>query len=301
MADPKMVNRTLRERRRVTDPKVLKRTLRSVPYFLEIAFLVIWVGFSLLAFAWVVLASLKSNSGFFAGIWTLPQHLHFDNYVRALSDSGLGLDFINTIVVIGVSVIVLLAISSPAAYALAKVNFPGVNWIATLFMLGIGIPVQVFVIPLFFLLSGLGLANTLVGLMLAYVVTSLPFTIFLLRGFFYTLPSQLEEAATIDGCTAFGAFRRVMLPLARGGLITATIFNVVFLFNDVLLALTLIQDNEKFTLSLGLFGLYGSMHYTGDWVALFAGFTVIMIPSLLIYLFLSRNLIEGLTMGATKG
>ena len=280
---------------------MVTRVFRSITRGAEILFLSLWVGFSLLAFLWVVLGSLKSNQEFFAGIWTLPSRLHFENYVNALAGSGLGRDFINTVVVIGVAVVLLLVIGAPAAYALARIKFPGVNWVATGFMLGIGIPVQVFVIPLFFLMARAGLANSLLGLIIVYVVTSMPFTIFLLRGFFASLPSSLEEAAAIDGCTRFGTFRWVMLPLARAGMITATIFNVVFLLNDFLLALTFMQSNEKFTLSLGLFGLYGNMRYTGDWVALFAGFTIIMVPSLVVYLFLSRNIIEGLTMGATKG
>ncbi len=280
---------------------MLMRALRALPRALEILFLSVWVLFSLFAFAWVVVGSLKSNSEFFAGMWSLPSRLHFENYVNALAGSGLGRDFINTIIVITVAVVLLLVICAPAAYVLARIKFPGVNWIATAFIVGIGIPVQVFVIPLFFLMARLGLSDSLVGLIIVYVVTSLPFTIFLLRGFFYSLPSQLEEAAAIDGCTRFQTFLLVMLPLARAGMITATIFNVVFLLNDFLLALTFMQSNEKFTLSLGLYGLYGNMRYTGDWVALFAGFTIIMVPSLIVYLFLSRNIIEGLTMGATKG
>ena len=267
----------------------------------EFLLLYLWIGFSLMAFLWVIIASFKSNNEFFAGVWALPERLRFDNYARAIAGSNIGRDFLNTVIVIAVAVVILLAVSAPAAYTLSRIKFRGVTWVTTFFMLGIGIPVQVFVIPLFFLMVRVGLANSLFGLMVAYVVTSLPFTIFLLSGFFATLPSQLEEAAELDGCSRFGAFRWVMLPLARSGLITAAIFNVVFLINDFLLALTLLQDNEKFTLSLGLYGMYSNMRYTGDWVALFAGFTIIMLPSLIIYLVLSRNIIEGLTMGATKG
>ena len=285
---------------RGTTPVLLK-ALRRLPTYLGMAFLYLWAGFSIFAFLWVVFASLKTTQGFFAGVWQLPSRLHFDNYVRALSGSGLGIAIINSLVVVGVSVAVINILAAPAAYSLTRIPFRGARAIQNLFMLGIGVPVQVIIIPLFFLMNGIHLIDNRAGLVLTYVVTSLPFTIFFLTGFFRSLPGVLEEAAIIDGCNRFQVFTRIMLPLATPGLITVSIFNVVFLLNEFLLALTLISTNSKFTLALGLYSIYGNMRYTGDWVGLFAGFSVVMIPSLLVYVFLSTRIMEGLTMGATKG
>lgn len=288
--------------RRVGDRVVRVRTaLQLLPRALGLAFLWLWAGFSIFAFLWVVFASLKTTQGFFAGVWSLPSKLHFENYVRALTGSGLGIAILNSLLVVAVSVVLLNVLAAPAAYTLTRVRFPGAQLIQNLFILGIGVPAQVIIIPLFFLMNDFHLVDSLVGLIIAEVVTSLPFTVFFLTGFFRSLPGVLEEAATIDGCTRFQTFFRIMLPLAVPGMITVTIFNVVFLLNEFLLALTLISSNSKYTLALGLFALYGNMRYTGDWVGLFAGFSVVMLPSLLVYLFLSTRIMEGLTMGATKG
>ena len=166
--------------------------------------------------------------------------------------------------------------------------------------MGLGIPYQLLLVPLFYMLFQVGLIDSLSGLIVVYVALSLPFTIYLLMGFFKTLPHELEEAAYIDGCSPIKTFRVIMLPLAQPGVISAAIFNFVGLWNEFLLANTFIQTQDKFTLSLGLYGLQGSMTYTGNWVTLFAGFTVVLIPTMIIYLILSRRITEGLTMGAVK-
>lgn len=279
----------------------LKQIVAYAPRALGIALLWGWVGFSLLAFAWVVLSSLKTNQEFFGSVWSLPGTLRFDNYVRAFVSSDFGIYLLNTLLVVGASTLLVLALATPAAYVLSRIPFRGSRAISSTFMLGLGIPVQVIMIPLFFLLFRFQLINSLVGLVLAYAVVQLPFTVFLLSGFFVTLPSEMEESAAIDGASRLQTFTRIMVPLAMPGIITAAIFNVVFIINEFLLALVLLQDNDLYTLSLGLFALYGNMRYTGDWVALFAGFTIVMLPSLIAYLLLSRRIMEGLTLGATKG
>ena len=125
-------------------------------------------------------------------------------------------------------------------------------------------------------------------------------SLFLIQGFFRSLPSVLEEAAYIDGCGPMRTFFSIMLPLGKPGLVTAAIFNFISLWNEFLLALTFINNSDRYPLSVGLYALQGSMQYTGDWVALFAALVVVTVPTLLIYLVLSRQIIEGLTMGAVK-
>lgn len=272
--------------------------LRRVPGYLGLGFLWLWVAFSVFAFGWVVMASLKTNQEFFGNMWALPSVPQWGNYARAFVSGNLGQYFLNTLVVVGASTIVLLVISAPAAYTLSRIKFPGNKQIISLFLIGIGIPVQIIMIPLFFLMFNLGLVNTLFGLGLVYVATHLAFTVFLLIGFYDSLPGALEDAAVIDGCSRFQTYRHVMLPLSYPGITTAAIFNVIFIINEFLLALVLLVDNDKFTLSIGLHALYGNMKYTGDWVGLFAGFTMVMAPALILFLFVSRRIIEGLTMGA---
>ena len=272
--------------------------LNRFGHSLGVALLWLWVIFSLFVFSWVVLSSFKTNREFFANVWQLPQQMQWSNYGRALFSSEMLIYFFNSILVVGIASFVVLVLAAPAAYSLARIAFPGSRQINMLFVLGIGIPIQVIMIPIFFILININLVNSLIGLIIIYVVTELPFTIFLLTGFFANLPSALEEAAALDGSSVWQTFLRIMLPLASPGLVTVTIFNVVFLLNEFLFALVLLADNSKYTLSLGLYALYGNMRYTGDWVALFAGFSVVMLPSLLIYLFLSERVMQGITLGA---
>ena len=272
-----------------------------IPRTIGVAFIVAWNAFSLFAFLWIMMTSLKSNQEFFSNVWSFFKTPQWENYQKVWLLSNLKGAVLNSLLVVGVSVVGILAVSAPAAYILSRFPFRGSGLITNAFTFGMGVPSELLLVPLFFLLYRFSMIDNLAGLILVYVALSLPFTIFLLLGFFRSLPSELEEAAAIDGCAPGGAFFRIMLPLAAPGLLTAGIFNFVFLWNEFLLALTLVSSNEKFTISLGLSGLQGTMQYTGDWVGLFAGFTVVMLPSLLVYTFLSTRIMEGMTLGAMKG
>lgn len=276
----------------------MSRLFNRFGHAFGVALLWLWVIFSLFVFSWVVMSSFKTNREFFANVWQLPHQVQLSNYGRALFSSELLNYFLNSVLVVGAASFLVLVLAAPAAYSLARIAFPGNRQVNMLFVLGIGVPIQVVMIPIFFILINFNLVNSLVGLVLVYVVTELPFTIFLLTGFFANLPSALEEAAALDGSSIWQTFLQIMLPLASPGLVTVTIFNVVFLLNEFLFALVLLTDNTKYTLSLGLYALYGNMRYTGDWVALFAGFSIVMLPALLVYLFLSERVMQGITLGA---
>jgi ABC-type glycerol-3-phosphate transport system permease component len=165
---------------------------------------------------------------------------------------------------------------------------------------GMGIPYPLLFIPLFVIMASLNQIDSLVGLTIVYVSLSIPFTVYILTGFFSSLPTELEEAAIIDGCKDYQVFTKIMLPLASPGLITAAIFNFIGLWNEYQLALVFINSDENRTISLGLYSLSNSMQYTGDWVGLFAGIVIIMVPTIILYVFLSEKMIAGITMGASK-
>jgi ABC-type glycerol-3-phosphate transport system permease component len=271
--------------------------------FKWLARLLVYAGcaFSLYSLVWITLSSLKTNNEFFSNIWGLFKVPQFGNYLKVLKDYSLGLNFANSLFVVIIATVGILAVSAPAAYVLARINFPFRGAMANFFTFGMGVPYQLLLIPLFFLLYGLRLVDSRGGLILVYIALSLPFTIFLLVGFFKSLPREMEEAAYIDGCGPMRAFWEIMLPLCQGGIITAGIFNFISLWNEFLLAFTFLTDESKYTLSIGLYGLEGSMQYTGDWVCLFAGFAIVIIPTLVVYILLSKQIIEGLTIGAVKG
>ena len=167
-------------------------------------------------------------------------------------------------------------------------------------MAGMGIPVPLLLIPLYKILITINLIDNLFGLILVYVAVSIPFTIFILTGFFSTIPKEMDEASKIDGCSEFQTYYRIMVPMAMPGIVTAFIFNFIFLWNEYMLALVFIRRDTVHTLTLGLYKLQYAMQYNAKWVTLFAGSVINIIPLIIIYLILSEKLISGITLGALK-
>jgi len=262
--------------------------------------LILWSAFIIFVFAWLITTSFKTNRELFSNVWSLPTSLQFKNYVKAWSVVRMGRQFLNSVVIVFTSVGLLLAICAPAAYVLSRFKFRGVELLTNTFIAGMGIPYPLLFIPLFVIMAALHMVDTLQGLIIIYFSLSIPFTVYLLTGFFRSLPVELEEAARIDGCSEFGIFWRVMLPLASPGLITAAIFNFVGLWNEYTLALIFVNSTTKMPLSRGLYAMANSMQYTGDWVGLFAGTVIVMVPVTILYVFLSDRMIEGITLGAVK-
>ncbi len=274
-----------------------RRWTRQIPAYL---FLGAWSLFTIVTIGWIGVASLKTNREVFRDPWKLPTDLQTENYERAWESAKLGTNFANSIIIVGISVFVILAVSAPASYILSRVKFRGSGLITMIYIAGIGIPFPLLFIPLFKIMADLSLTNKLSGLILVYVSLSIPFTVYILTGFFATLPSELEDAAVIDGCSDVQVFRHVMLPLASPGLLTAAIFNFIGLWNEFQLALIFIQDPGQRPLSLGLYAMKNSMTYTGDWAGLFAGVILVMVPTILLFLVLSERMISGITMGSVK-
>jgi ABC-type glycerol-3-phosphate transport system permease component len=259
-----------------------------------------WSVFTILAISWVALASLKTNRDVFRKPFEIPAQPQLQNYSRVWENSQVGQSFINSLILVGISVFFILLVSAPAAYVLSRAKFKGRGLLTMVFIAGIGIPYPLLFIPLFALLAGLKLINTMPGLILVYVSLSIPFTVYILTGFFGSLPQEIEDAAVIDGCNDFDVFRRVMLPLASPGIITAAIFNFIALWNEFQLALIFIQDPKMRPLSLSLYSLKNSMTYSGDWAGLFAGVVIVIVPTVILFVVLSERMISGITLGSVK-
>ncbi|HEX5993744.1 MAG TPA: carbohydrate ABC transporter permease [Jiangellales bacterium] len=273
---------------------------RSPVYQLIRVLLLAFVAFNVVIFLWLLMSSFKDSRAIFGSPWTLPTTWHIENYVSAWLSSEIATDARNSVLVVTVSAAAIVALSAPAAYALSRFGVRGSGWLTTYMALGMGIPVQAAIIPIFVGLAKVGLLDSLTGLILLYVATSLPFTVFFLTAFFRTLPPELEEAAALDGASPLRTFLRVMLPLARPGIVTVLLLNVIALWNETFLALVLIGDTANYTLSLGLLGMYGTMQYTSNWGGLFAGVCIVVLPMLVLYVVLSRRIIEGMTVGASR-
>ncbi|HEY0946749.1 MAG TPA: carbohydrate ABC transporter permease [Opitutaceae bacterium] len=278
----------------------------SVPPVVILAILgayALWVIFPML---WVAYSSLKADEAIFRDAFALPaiDDLRFDNYARAWREARFGDYFFNSVVVTVASVALITGLGAMASYALARFYHPAGKTVFWIFLAGLMIPAQLAMVPLFFELRALGLLNSRLGLILVYTANGLPFAIFILTGFFRSLPRTLYEAAVIDGCTEWSAFWRVLLPLARPGLVTVAIFQFIGVWKEYFFAFMLLGgdiDGSARTLPLGLANLSITAQYRTDYGMLFAGLVLVTVPILAIYALLQRQIVKGVAAGALKG
>lgn len=247
----------------------------------------------------MVVNSFKTTREIFLAPFSLPAVWSFQSYVQVWQRASFGVYFANSLWVSTLSVTAILVIASMAAYGLARYRFRGVDALRLYFLAGLMVPLRLGVVPLFVLVQRLGLLDTHWALILTYVANGMPFSIFLLSGFFRRLPQELEHAARIDGCTEFQIYRRVMLPLVRPALATVAIYNFVPIWNDFFFPLILLRSDHLKTIPLGMTLFFGQHQI--DWSLLFAGMTLASLPLLAVYLMLSGHFIRGLTAGAIKG
>lgn len=250
---------------------------------------------------WMLVSSLKTNGQFLFHPFALPTGLHFENYVKAWNEDSIGRYFINSVIVVFFGTLFTLVFSSMCAYVLARFEFPGRTVLYYSFVLGLSFPVIIAIVPLFFIVQSLQLLGTLQGMVIVYVAYSLPFTVFFLTSFFRTLPVEIAEAGLIDGCSQFGVFFRLMLPLASPGLVSMGIFNVLGQWNQYLLPLVLDSSNQNnYLLAEGLANIAEVQSYHANYVELFAGLTIAILPVFILYALLQGRLQAGLTAGAVK-
>lgn len=272
--------------------------------FALLSFYLVWTVYPLL---WVLGSSFKDDRDIFERPFHLPWNpadFQGGNYLRVWLEEGFSSYFLNSVVVVALSLLLILTLGSLAAFGLSRFLHrlgPAVFW---LFLGGLMLPAQLSMIPLFFQFQDWGLLNSRPALILTYAATGLPFAIFILTGFFRTLPKALYEAAVLDGCGKFQAFYHVMLPLARPGLLTVAIFQFIFIWKEYFFAFMFLsgaKGEEVGTLPLGLARLAITSQYQTDYGLLFAGLAVVTLPLLLFYVFLQRYLVKGATAGAVKG
>jgi len=276
-----------------------KATGRTLNIFSH-GFLILWAFMVVLPLLWAVMTSFKRDKDIFSSPWALPDTLHFDNWSRAWTEANMSDYFLNTIIVVGCSLLGTMLLGSMAAYVLARFEFPGNRFIYFLFIGGMSFPIILALVPLFYVMQNLSLLNTLPGLILVYIGYSLPFTVFFMTSFFRTLPTSVAEAAFVDGASHTRTFFQVMLPMAKPGLISITIFNFLGQWNQYLLPTVLNTEPENKVLTQGLVQLAVSQGYKGDWSGLFAGLVMAMLPVLAAYIVFQRQVVQGLTAGALK-
>lgn len=253
---------------------------------------------SIFPLAWMILMSLKDRSETYSGK-LLPSQVTFSAYSYVFETMQLPLYMWNSVKITAITVATVVFLATLAGYAFARIEFPGRHLIFLTLLSTLMLPGAVLIIPLFLQLSEMNLIDTQIGLILAYIGGGLPFSMFLMRSFFQTLPAELVDAGRIDGASEFGIFWRIMLPLARPGIATITIFQFMSTWNEFIFAATFIHDPVKRPLQPALFALVG--RYSTNWPALTASLTLSLIPIVTVYLLMQRQFVAGLTTGAIKG
>ena len=264
--------------------------------------------------AWVFMASIKSNPEFYGNPWALPMGFYLDNFKDAWQAANMGDYFLNSVIVTALALVILLLIATPCAYILARMNFKGKKFLTVLMRAGLFVNLSYIVIPIFLLLrswntgiasskilpEGFFLNNRFI-LALIYAANAIPFTVYLLSNFFSAISKSYEEAAYIDGAGYYRTMVDIMIPMAKPAVITVILFNFLSFWNEYILALTLMTDPVKRTLPVGLINLQQAARGAANYGRLYAGLVIVMIPTLIIYILVQKQLTEGMMVGGDKG
>lgn len=284
----------------------------SGKFFVRVV-LLLFTAVVLLPIIWTFYTSFKTSSEFLSNAWALPAGFHWDNYKNALEKGNMLAYFWNSAYITLIALVFVVLLAVPTAYVTSRFTFRCSKGLSVLFMAGLFVSQNYIVIPIFLSLNKiqsflnqyvifqhLEITNNLTVLALIYAVCELPFTIYLLTGFFRTIPHDYEDAAQIDGCGYFGTLFRIIVPMAKPAMITVVMFNFMSFWNEYIMATTILKE-QKWTLPVGLANLMEQQKFATDWGAMFAGMALVMIPTMILYSLVQNRLTEGISMGGLKG
>lgn len=248
---------------------------------------------------WMVRSAVMTNETVFVDKGLIPQSIHLENFYLAWTQGNFGSYFLNSVIYTVSVVFGIVVIGSLAAYAFSRLKFPGKNFFFYMFLAAMMIPLPGNFVPLYVLINKLHLANTRIGYILCMINVGLSLSIYMLKTFFDKMPSALEDAARMDGCSKLGIWLHVALPLARPAIAVIVIFNTLNVWNEYILAMLLLNDQSLMPLQRGLMVFQGS--HSVDYPLLMAGLSITVAPVVLVYLFMQKHIIKGLTAGAMAG
>jgi len=248
---------------------------------------------------YMVRSALMTNATIFTDKSLIPQTLHFENFYLAWTNGNFGIYFLNSVIYTVSVVFGIVLVSSLAAYAFSRLTFPGKNFFFYMFLAAMMIPLPGSFVPLYVLMNKLHLANTRIGYILCMINVGLSLSIYMLKTFFDKMPSALEDAARMDGCSRLGLWLHVALPLARPAIAVIVIFNTLNVWNEYILAMLLLNDQSLMPLQRGLMVFQGT--HSVDYPLLMAGLSITVAPVVLVYIFMQKHIIKGLTAGAMAG
>ncbi|MFD8380101.1 carbohydrate ABC transporter permease [Streptomyces sp. NPDC059679] len=267
---------------------------------IRITFLTIWLVITVFPLYWITITSFKAPGDIFAfplAYW--PKDFSFENYSGLFSKAQFGDYLTNSLLVATVAGTVATAISVLSAYVLARFEFRTKTALLMAALVTQMIPSFIALGPLYTMMTQLNLVDNRLGLILVYIAVCIPFSTVMLRGFFENVPDALEEAAMIDGCSRFGALFRVLLPVMKPGIVAAFIFNFVNCWNELFLSVTLMNSDANKTIPTALNGFISSFNI--DWGSMSAAAVLTIVPTMVLFAFASRHIVQGLTSGAVKG
>ena len=261
---------------------------------------------------WVVMASVKATPEHYGSPWALPTHIHWQNFADAWTKANMGGYIAYSVFVTALALVILLVVALPASYCLARFKFVSQKFLKTCFMAGLFINVNYIVVPIYLMLSdgdkwlkdllGTGfLLNNHVVVAIVYAATALPFTIYLLSSYFATLPHDFEEAAYIDGAGYTRTMLQVIFPMAKPSIITVVLFNFLSFWNEYIIIKTLVSDRDMWTLPAGVLNLMQAQRAAAEYGPMYAGLVLVMLPVLILYICVQKNLTKGMTVGGLKG
>ncbi|MFI6318824.1 carbohydrate ABC transporter permease [Nonomuraea sp. NPDC050556] len=248
---------------------------------------------------YALIGGFKDTAQLSTNPFGLPSPWHPENYTAVFTSAAFWRQLGNSVVIALATTLIVVAVSALAAFVLARFAFRGREAVFTMFTVGLMFPFTVAILPLFVLLRTFGLLDNPVGVILVQAAFGIPVTIIILRGFFKGIPLEIEEAATLDGCTPFGFFWRILLPMARPALATVSVLAIVGSWNNFMLPLVVFTDPQWWTIPLGVQQFQGE--YAADTARILAYIVLAMVPALAFYAVAERHLISGLTAGAMKG
>jgi raffinose/stachyose/melibiose transport system permease protein len=247
---------------------------------------------------WLGLSGLKSNADFFLNTWKLPEEGLWSNY-QAAWEAGIGQFFLNSVFITVVTVVTVLLLGSMAAFGLSRFQFKGQNILLVIILSGLMLAPQVSLIPLYKLLQAVGLYNTYWALILPYVAFQLPFSIFLMRSYFLSIPKELEESAIIDGCNSWKVYRHIIVPMGKPIIASCALLTGMNVWNEFMFALVFVEDSALRTIPVGLMNLRSQLN-TNFGIQL-AGLAISALPMIIAYIVFQKQFVRGLSAGSVKG
>lgn len=262
----------------------------------------LWAVTVLFPLFWIVMVSFKTKREFFAGMWTLPSAIQFDNYARMWNDMNLSGAFLNTLFFVGLSMLATFVITVSASYSLSRIQFPGRKLIYNIIMLSLFLPGINAFIPTYILMRDLRLINSLSGLVILSSVPLSAFNVMVLCSFIKTIPYEMEESAFIDGASFSTTLIKIIMPMALPGTVTVMVFAFLSFYNSFLYPLIMLGAKpDLYPISLRIYEVQKKTTFTSDWVGMCACIVIGMIPSVVFYVLMQKRVNQGITVGALKG